>query len=203
MKRFQKITIILASLALLLMLGVGVRSSLAYFTSYAESQGGETVQLVHWEELEERVDDLAKAIRITNPEYDPEGKPSQPVFVRARAYTGSEFELQYTPEAGWSNGGDGWWYYDEVLRPGDTTTYLHAALNDIPIDENGAFLFKDKDGNLIEIDQNQVNVVVVFESTLALYEYQEDDGTYEPFAYWGSLTDEGHTVVTREGGSES
>ena len=53
-----------------------------------------------------------------------------------------------------------------------------------------------------EVDQNQVNMVVVFESTLALYEYQED-GTYVPFAYWGSLTDEGHTVITREGGSES
>ena len=42
MKRFQKLTIILASLALLLMLAVGVRSSVAYFTSYAEGQGGET-----------------------------------------------------------------------------------------------------------------------------------------------------------------
>ena len=50
-----------------------------------------------------------------------------------------------------------------------------------------------------EVDQNQVNMVVVFESTLALYEYQAD-GTYVPFAYWGALDGEGHTVI--EGGAQ-
>ena len=198
MKRFQKITVILASLALLLMLAVGVRSSVAYFTSYAEGQGGETVQLKHWEEIHEDVDGFNKAITITNPEYDPEnGRPTQPVFVRARAYVGGEFEqyFSYAGGAGWSDGGDGWWYYNEVLRPGDTTTVLNAALSDVPVDDNGAMII-----NGSEVDQNQVNMVVVFESTLALYEYQAD-GTYVPFAYWGALDGEGHTVI--EGGAQS
>ena len=198
MKRFQKFTIILASLALLLVLGVGVRSSVAYFTTYAQSEGGETVQLVHREELEEDVTGLSKAITITNAAYDPEnGRPTQPVFVRARAYTGDEFEqyFTYTAGAGWRDGGDGWYYYDEVLNPGDSTTVLNAALGDIPVDDNGALIV-----NGIEVDQNQINVVVVFESTLALYAYQED-GTYVPFAAWETLDSAGHNVV--EGGSES
>ena len=196
MKRFRKQTVILTSLALLLVLATGIRSSLAYFTSYAQSEGGETVQLVHWEEIHEEVTDLSKAITITNPEYDPEnGRPTQPVFVRARAYSGSEFPIVYSAGEGWRDGGDGWWYYDVVLKPGDTTTVLTAALEDIPVDDNGAILFEDSEGNVIEVDQNQVNVVVVFESTLALYKYQED-GTYKPFAFWGNISDEGHSVVT-------
>ena len=196
MKRFRKPTIILASLALLLVMAVGVRTSIAYFTTYAQSEGGETVQLVHWEEIEEDVDGLSKAITIRNPAYDPEnGKPTQPVFVRAKAQTASVFPITYSGGAGWRDGGDGWWYYDEVLKPGDATTVLNAGLVDIPVNEDGAFLFKDEAGNVIEVDQNQVNVVVVFESTLALYEYQED-GTYVPFAYWGTISDEGHNVIT-------
>ena len=183
MKYFRKISTILTSIAIVLVVAAGVQSSYAYFTTYAESEGGETVRLVHSEEIYEEVEDLSKSIRITN-----NAEKSQPVFVRARAYVGSMFEeyFSYTPDAGWSDGGDGWWYYEEVLDPGESTSTLVAALSEIPEELMNAY-------------QNKVNVVVVFESTLALYEYQ-GDGIYKPFAYWGDVLDEGQSS---QGGSES
>ena len=192
MKRFSKYTVIFAMLALLLVLAVGVQSSMAYFTSYAQGEGGAVVTLTHREELTEEVTGLAKAITITNNAED-----SQPVFVRARAYVGTEFEpfFNYTPGNGWRDGGDGWWYYDEVLNPGDSTTVLNAALDDLPVDDNGMLVLGDN-----KLKQNQVNVVVVYESTLALYQYQ-GNGVYVPFASWETLDSSGHNVV--EGGSES
>lgn len=178
MKRFRNLTIALTVLAAGLVLLVGVHASIAYFTTYAESEGGKEIHFGHSEELQEVVTDLSKAITITNKEN------SQPVFVRARAFSGNAYTLTVSG-AGWSAGNDGWYYYQDPLDAGESTSVLNAVLSGIPEEDLQ--------------EGTQVNVAVVYESTLAIYEYQEATDSYRVYADWANIQDSGTTNIERGG----
>ena len=155
---------LLPLLALALIAAVSVAPAMAYFTTFTRASGGYTLYRETTTEIHEEYSDWKKDITIKNTE----GKP---VYVRARAYAGSTFELTYSG-TGWTQKDDGWWYYGTPLTEGQTAGALRVAIGNVPkAQEGGAF-----------------NVAVVYESTPVQY---KEDGT--PFADWSMIL-EGETV---------
>lgn len=104
---------LLVLLALVLAVATALPSTWAYFTANARAGGGRTVQLDRNTEIVEEFADWTKVVTITT------SPVTEPVHLRARAY--STYTLEYSGE-GWTDGGDGWWYYDWALaNPGAGT----------------------------------------------------------------------------------
>ncbi len=155
--------LILAGLALVLVLCASIGTALAYFTTYAQTRGGFALDLRHRSEIEvtEKFSQWTKRITLTNSE------TAGPVFVRARAIAPTALTLQYLDESGkWTPGEDGFYYYGGVLNAGESTPELLAKIAGVPVAPREGESF---------------NVVVVYESTPALY---TADGT--PYADWTS-----------------
>ena len=153
-------------LAVVLLLGVLIPTVvppvMAYFTTYTRAKGGYTIHLTGVTTIDEEFQNWEKTVTITN-------KEGKDVFVRARGYAGSQFTLTYSGE-GWSDGGDGWWYYGPALSAGKTANPLVIAISNLPEAEEG----------------DSFNVAVVYESTLVQY---NADGTTK--ADWEMILDPG------------
>jgi hypothetical protein len=120
--------------------------------------------------VEETVVNWVKYITITN-----EGD-GQSVYVRATAFAGSQYLLTYSDGSGsWTPGSDGYYYYQDILAPGESSEQLLVRIDNIPEDA---------------VD---FNVVVVYESTPVLY-----DADGNPYADW----DQKVVLSTEEGGVE-
>ncbi len=171
----KKLNVCLAALAIAMVLGAGIGSAWAYFTTYAEARGGNTIRLGSWTELHEEFSGWTKRVTVSS------DAQSQPVYVRMRAYAGSEYELVYEDVSGkWTAGADGWYYYDDILVGGGATTELRVHIGNIPEDAE---------------EGDDFNVVVVYESTEVCY-----DESGNPYADWNAKLDTGSTA---EGGGES
>ncbi|MCH5191511.1 MAG: hypothetical protein J1F23_05035 [Oscillospiraceae bacterium] len=162
----KKKSIFLFVLSIALIFATSINSALAYFTTYAEASGGYTLHLGGGyvitgggQDIKEEFSDWTKRVTITN---DPDG---QPVFVRARAFSGSEYSLSYAGDD-WTAGEDGYWYYDRILNGGENTTELRVRIEDIPAD--------------VDIGDH-FNVVVIYETTPVAY-----DENGNPYADWNS-----------------
>ena len=155
----------LAALALLGAAGAQAGTSGAYFTTYVTAQGGYPLEMGTTTQLHEDYDNWEKYVSMAN-------TGSQPCFVRVKAFAGSQFTLNYINDSGlWSEGEDGYWYYQEVLQPGQST---------------GNEQDKADPRNLrigIQFDHAAVdssfNVVVIQEWTPVLY-----DADGNPYADW-------------------
>jgi len=114
-----------------------------YFTANSHAEGTLVIaplNVVPHETIAER----GKQLALTNEEN------SAAAYVRARGFCGDDSALQYTAESGWTDGGDGWWYFDPVLEPGQSTSALKIDISAV-LPEN------PKIGD-------SFNIVVVFES---------------------------------------
>lgn len=158
MKKYKnKKMICLTAAALVLTAGVSTGRALAYFTTYASASGGAALSLGFTtiepgEEFDET--NWTKHVTVTNTgEYD--------CYVRARAYAGDSYTLEYPVSDGWSRGDDGYWYYGRILPAGGTTGELLVKI-DRPEDASEEF-----------------NVIVVQEHTAVLY-----DAEGNPYADW-------------------
>ena len=147
MKKHYFRTALLTCLALVMVLGASVGESLSYFTTYVTAQGGHTIYLRNvnvW--VDETVDGNTKQIVMRN-------TGEEECFVRVRVICGSLVELDFAnTEAGWYDGGDGYWYYSDPLPVGGASTTLRTAIT-----------FKggtDRD----------YNVIVIGEATPVLYD---------------------------------
>lgn len=148
--------ILLAVLTAAVALTPAVGSSSAYFTTYTGAAGGRILQVGSQPDMEEEFSGWVKTVTITNSE------GSQPVYVRARAFSGSSYSLNYQDETGsWTPGNDGFYYYSEIVEGGGAAAPLKVAISGIPEGE-GSF-----------------NVAVIYESTPVQY---HEDGT--PYADW-------------------
>ena len=167
---YRRRTALLTALALVLLFGSTLKDSLAYFTTYTTARGGWPVTFGPDTEIEEEVDDLTKKIQIKN-------TGDSDCFVRVRAYFGDMVTLSKVEELDAKDGvthwyeDGGWWYYDQVLKPGETTGKL--AMTFAPT----------KDLN-VDLVLDTFYVVVVQESAPVLYR-QNADGSYTPYAEWG------------------
>lgn len=134
-KKFSASGYILMALLVVALLGIG--STMAWFTDTETAQN--TVTIGHSTvEIEETVDGLTKTnIGIKN-------TGSVPVYVRMRVdvpsgitYLTADNEEKtvsviYNPVSpvSWTKGDDGYWYYDKILKPGETAElYESVALN--------------------------------------------------------------------------
>ena len=123
----KKKNIVLAAIAIVLVLSVSMGSAWAYFTTRATAAGALTVEVGFTTTIEEpEFSNWTKHMVITNNE-----DSKQDVFIRARAYSPSQYPVTYSGE-GWVDGGDGWWYYTAPVAPGDAAAELLAKINNVP-----------------------------------------------------------------------
>lgn len=169
--RIGKTALIAAAVTLTASLSVG--SALAYFTTYCTAEGSYKMSMGFPEtEIHEHVES-GKHITIENiGQYD--------CYVRVKAFAPEGVTLNYVPEedSGWIGYGDDgyweddYWYYNSILRPGETTPELLIQYI-FPED-------KDQDpGN--DTRPDEINIVVVHECTPVLY---DEEGN--PYADWNN-----------------
>lgn len=169
----KRIRIWLPVFAVAMLFLAGIKSSWAYFTTYTKAKGGYTIELGNETKITEEFDSWTKKVSISSKE------GSQPVYIRVKAFCGSEYELVYSDDSGkWTPGEDGYYYYSDIVNGGETTNILNVRIENVP-----------KGEEVKEPDSFQV--VVVYESTPVQY---HEDGT--PFADWSVKVDTG----TVEGG---
>lgn len=149
---------LLLLLALSLVLGASVSSTWAYFTDSNTVKGGYDIHLKPDTVITEEVTDH-KYVTIKNKD---DAKSS--VFVRARAFTGSQYEqyLNYEGSANWQPGPQGFYYYLLPLAPGESTDVLKVLISKELLPEEGATLEEER------------NVIVVYESTPAVFKANGD-----------------------------
>ncbi len=187
----KKGSLCLAALAVVLVLGAGVHNIWAYFTTYAQAQGGYVVELGDKTQIKEEFADWTKRVVITSSE------DSQPVYVRAKVFCEStlveRLEYEY-PEADWTyNEDDDYFYYQHILDAKQETSELLIRIN----------LKEEFDPATGEILENEVgdnfNVVVVYECTPVRY-----DEAGNPYADWDSvvLQEEAQEPEAQQGGGE-
>lgn len=163
------VAIAMAAIIVVAALVTGVGKTIAYFTTYAEAKGSQEIILGDSTTVTEKFKDWVKSVTISN-----DAQPSQPVFVRVKAFSGSTYPLTYIGDANWSKGKDGYYYYALPLNPGESTTKLDVKIEGIPDNpENG----------------DNFNVVVVYESTPVFY---DEDGN--PKADWNVVLDSGSST---------
>lgn len=165
----KKRSIVIAVLAVVLVLGGNIGSALAYFTTYAKASGGYTIHLGAQTEIEERVSNWTKHVTVTVED------GSEPVYVRVKAFAGSQYALTYSDENGnWTLGDDGYYYYALPVSGGGSTEELLIQIGNVP-----------------EEDVDSFHVAVVYETTPVLY-----DSNGAPYGDWTVTLDSG----TTEGG---
>ena len=165
----KKNKLLLTALAVILAMGVMVAPALAYFTAHTEATGGIPVEFGSKTEIHEDFYDWGKLVTVSN-----EGPES--CYVRVQAF--SSERLTITPTGPWTDGGDGWWYYNDVVDAGESTEVLDIAIEDKPESEV-------KDGQIVD-------VAVVYESVRVVY---DKDGNPDPAkaqdADWNPMPAEG------------
>lgn len=164
-KSLNKKTLGLAGAALFLTAGLSVGSAMAYFTTYTQVSGGVSLSLGTTSTIpEETVEDWTKHVTIEN-------TGDIDCFVRVRAFAGSQYQdsLVYSGE-NWSLAADGYYYYSEILSPGETSGELLIAIDNM--ESNHSF-----------------NVIVVQESAPVIY-----DGDGNPIGDWDHILDSGENV---------
>ena len=167
MRKINKKSLCLAAVALTLTAGISAGTAMAYFTTYTEASGGVTLNMGFSETIpKEDFSNWTKHVSVENTgDYD--------CYVRVKALAGSKYQdgLQYSDSDGkWTPGEDGYYYYSDLIAPGESTSVL-----DIRIDS------KESDASF--------NVVVVQESTKVLYNENN-----EPYADWTQIADTSETT---------
>ncbi|WP_276931792.1 hypothetical protein [Dubosiella newyorkensis] len=109
--------LILSCLALCGILFFTLPQAYAYFTTYVAGRGVKEINLSHETKIEEEIPGpLQKSVTVTLEE------GSQPVYVRVLAIAPTNTTLTYTPSQGWSQGNDGYFYYESYLTEQDPST---------------------------------------------------------------------------------
>lgn len=149
MRVFRKNTVI-ALTAILMVLLVSVGLTMAYFSDYETTYGTAAVYLTGETEIEEEVTDTQKVVSLKNT-----GKSS--IVVRAAIF-GPDIEpykMTVTMGEGWSkNEETGFYYYNRILEPGDSTAEIVAKYDNLPVD----------------IDLRDFEITVVNEAAVAVYD---------------------------------
>ncbi len=158
----KKRDIFLAVFAAVLVLAGSAGSAWAYFTTYVEARGMLTLEMGDETTIDEpKFESWTKHIVVSS------DKGSKPVYVRARAFCGSEYKLVYTGSSKWTPGSDGYYYYSDILNGGEKTEELLVKIENVPVEDV-------KDGS-------EFNVVVIYETTPVLY-----DESGKPYADWNA-----------------
>lgn len=169
----KKKNLILMLLAAGMILTGSIGHTWAYFTTYTQAQGGYPIDLGDQTEVHEDFSAWTKHVSVTV------GEDSQPVYIRAKAFCGSAYDLVYSSESGkWRfNEKDGYYYYNEIVNGGGSTEELLVKIENVPADIT---------------DPTSFHVVVIYESTPVRY-----DEAGNPYGDWNVILDAGDS----EGGA--
>ncbi|MBQ6489856.1 MAG: hypothetical protein IJI75_11600 [Solobacterium sp.] len=144
--------LILAVAAVCLLQCASIKTAMAYFSVSIRSEGHTEVKFSEHTEIKEDFDSWTKKLIVS---YD--GDDNGQVYVRARGFAPEEMTLTYSGDR-WTDGGDGYWYYDGYIgNTEDTkaTTVLNVEINNVPADAKAGDSF---------------NVVVIYETTPVQYD---------------------------------
>ena len=173
-RKFSKKTIFLSIAACVLSASVFVGSALAYFTAFDTAAGGVDLDLGFTETIpNEKVEDGKKQITLTNTgEYD--------CYVRLKVLTGDAYKkgVTYSEPDGagkWTPGTDGYYYYSDIVKPGEVTAQLDVS-----------FLFPTE-------DPADFNVIIIQECTPVIF-----DQNGNPYADWAVKADVSQTVYKED-----
>lgn len=159
----KKINIFLLSLSVVLVIAASIGSAFALISTYADARGGYVVELGDTDIEEEFSDWKNRVVIVSN-------ENVSPLFVRAKAFAGDEYLLGYSGD-GWTLGDDGFYYYDNILERGQSTTELLVQIADVPAD--------------FEIGDS-FDVIVIYETVPVQY-----DGAGNPYADWNLTNNNG------------
>ena len=176
-------TFLVALLAIVLIFSASIQPAMAYFSAYTTASGGQKVTVSEGPDAYEREKNMVKTLVITNK------KGAAPIFVRAKVvYSPTKAEVKVTDESSgkWVLQGD-YYYYTELVPGGSETEPLQVK---IKVTQKS-----DEQGNPIEpLEGDEFNVIVQYESTLALYNDEGTDYVTWDQADWSRTLD----VVTDE-----
>lgn len=141
--RNKKLIIAIIAVVLTLLTSTGV--TLAYFSDYETAMGEVTLNLNGQTEIYEEVTDTQKVIRIFN-------TGDANVVVRVAVY-GPEGMKVTADDEHWQKHG-GYYYYDMVLKAGESTGTITADITGIPVTE----------------DLSEFDIIVNHESAIAVYD---------------------------------
>lgn len=178
MKKRKYFPGVLALAAVCAVASAGIGKTWSYFTTYTEAAGGYPIQLGDRTDITEDFTEWTKHVTIAN-------EPgSEPVYIRAKAFCGSQYTITYSGE-GWTwNEEDGYYYYNYAVEGGKSTESLNLKIDGIPEDPE---------------DLERFNVVVIYESTPV--KYHEDGSAYTvEETDWDEILDTGSTESS--GGAE-
>ncbi|MCI8788949.1 MAG: hypothetical protein HFH92_07565 [Lachnospiraceae bacterium] len=168
MKKRKYFPGVLALAAVCAVASAGIGKTWSYFTTYTEAAGGYPIQLGDRTDITEDFTEWTKHVTIAN-------EPgSEPVYIRAKAFCGSQYTITYSGE-GWTwNEEDGYYYYNYAVEGGKSTESLNLKIDGIPE------------------DLERFNVVVIYESTPV--KYHEDGSAYTvEETDWDEILDTGST----------
>lgn len=163
---------LLAFTAAALVLTANVGSANAYFTTYVEAQGGAVVHLGDETHIREDVDGWVKHLTVFNRE------GSDPVYVRARAFCGSQYELTYAGND-WLAVDDGFYLYKGIVEGGQTTTELTITVEagekknsfDVTVIYESIPVQYDESGNILQpVVNGAANTAIDWNKTLDVIE---------------------------------
>ena len=149
----------LACAATALILSASISPAWSYFTDHSWASGGQKINVKPTTTVEETFGNREKKLTIKNT-----GDNDVDVFVRARAYASESLTIE---GSGWTDGGDGWWYYGSNPA-GMTPIACGASANELTVRLDFPKNAKEND---------EYNVVVIYESTHAQY---DADGNTNP-----------------------
>lgn len=172
-KRFLKHkTLVILAFVSVMVLGITVNKTLAYFTAYTDAWGSKTLSLSRTTELKEDLEDNNKVIVIQNTSEDVD------IYTRVKVYFANDPDLSVSvkdmsEDNLWNyHEDDGYYYYTKALAPEESTEVLKAEVK-----------AKLEDGK-----KNNLEVIVVHEYVTALY---NEDGTGNMELSWEYGLDEG------------
>ena len=154
---------LICAVVLTLMVSSGV--TLAYFSDYETALGEAKINLSDRTEIHEEVTDKEKKISIKNTGTE----EFADVVVRVAIY--GPDEMKVTLGDGWTENG-GYYYYDQILKPGDESSQITANIEDIPK----------------TIDLSELEIIVVHESAPVTYDSQGNVQKPEGWDYIPSIT---------------
>lgn len=143
-------------LAASLVAGVSIHAALAYFTTYCMADGGLPIEYGTRTTITEE-EDVVEGKKVVSIENSADSKEA--IYVRVQAFAGEKFQpLHYSGE-GWTDGHDGFWYYDGILEPGQNTD-----ANKLTIQVEGLLTTKGYNAG------DKVEIPVIYESTPVQYD---------------------------------
>ena len=156
--------IIVIAIALLCI--VSVPSALAYFYTYAQTEGTVTVTLSDKSDIEEKIEKGEKLISIKADEN------SDPVFVRVKYFAPSNATITVTKNEGWTEEGEFYYYNKPIDGKADTETIKDVTDSTLNI----------KIERPADMEEGETfDVVVLHEMTPALFSESEPSATYKFF----------------------